>query len=140
MIEPLHPPTIDADRDTWVRWLADYLVRAWPTATVRASVEGYKAPGVRRGVLPDIEFWYPNDAGVYQMLHIYQLVPTPFLNEQAVRRELTDLLAYCRANGRRLTLVVPDRSLQREELEELESVLAGTISPMLFEIAAYVVE
>ncbi len=140
MREPLNIPDTDANRDTWVYWFAEHLTRTWPTAIVRASVEGYKAPGVRRGVLPDVEFWYPNEAGVHQLLHLYQLVPTPFLNERDVQGDLRDLLAYCRTNGRQLTLVVPDRALTREELEELDAALGATLSPMLFEVAAYTVE
>lgn len=96
-----------------------------------------KPPGVRRGVMPDIEFWYPNEAGVHTLLHLYRVLPTSLLGTRDALDELSALLGYCRANGRQLTLVVPDRPLQQEELEALDSVLIATVSPMLFEVAAY---
>lgn len=135
-------PQIEEGREAWVAWLAAHLQRTWPAATVRATAPGFARPGTRRGVVPDAEFWYPNAAGVPQLLHLYRILPAgahagwETLDALALD-ELAALLAYCRTNGRQLTLVVPDRSLNREEIEALDAALEGTVSPMLFEVPSY---
>ncbi len=133
-------PAGTAPRDEWVRWLVGVLTSRWPQATVRAQVEGMKPPGVRRGVMPDIEFWYPNEDGVYALRYLYAIMPTDLLGSREGLDTLTALLGYCRSNGRQLTLVVPDRALQQEELEALDSVLLATLNPMIFDVAAYQID
>ncbi len=130
-------PAPDATREEWVGWLAQHLGARWPLAQLRVALAGMAQPGIRRGVQPDIEFWYPNDGGIYQMLHLYRVLPTDLLGTRDALEDLAALLAYCKSNGRQLTLIVPDRPLQQEELEALDSVLLATLSPMLFEVAAY---
>lgn len=137
MIVPL--PNIEDGREAWVAWLATYLQHTWAQAQIRADVEGFVRPGTRRGIVPDVEFWHPNERGVFQLLHLYRILPAGLLNTPDALDELTALLAYCRTNGRQLTLVVPDRALTREEIEALDSALGGTVSPMLFEVASYLV-
>lgn len=138
-------PNIEDGRGPWVAWLAAHLQHTWPTASVRANAPGFKRPGTRRGVTPDAEFWYPNSAGVPQLLHLYRILPAgeregwETLDAHALD-ELVALLAYCRTNGRQLTLIVPDRSLNREEIEALDAALEGTVSPMLFEVPSYQIE
>ena len=133
-------PPNTAPRGEWVRWLIGVLTNRWPRAKLRANVEGMQPPGVRRGVVPDVEFWYPNEAGVYTLRYLYAVMPTDLLESREGLDALTALLGYCRSNGRQLTLVVPDRALQQDELEALESVLLGTLSPMIFDVAAYQIE
>ena len=138
-------PQIEDGREAWVAWLATHLQRTWPAATVRADASRFDRPGTRRGITPDVEFWYPNAAGVRQLLHLYRILPAgdhpgwESLDAHALD-ELAALLAYCRTNGRQLTLVVPDRSLNREEIEALDAALEGTLSPMLFEVPSYQIE
>ena len=133
-------PAGDAPREAWVRWLVGVLASRWPQAKLRASIEGMQPPGVRRGIVPDIEFWYPNDDGVYALRYLYTVMPTDKLGSREGLDALTALLGYCRSNGRQLTLIVPDRALQKEELEALDSVLLATINPMIFDVAAYQIE
>lgn len=133
-------PASDAPRVEWVRWLVRGLAGRWPQAKLRANLAGLPPPGVRRGVVPDIEFWYPNDDGVYTLRYLYIVLPTDMLGSREGLDTLTALLGYCRSNGRQLTLVVPDRALQKEELEALDSVLFATLNPMVFDVAAYQVE
>lgn len=133
-------PANTAPRDEWVRWLVGVLTSRWPEAKLRASIEGMQPPGVRRGVMPDIEFWYPNEAGVYTLRYVYTVMPTDMLGSREGLDTLTALLGYCRSNGRQLTLVVPDRALQQEELEALDSVLLATLNPMIFDVAAYQID
>jgi len=134
------PPSTDAPHEEWVRWLVGVLRDRWPEATLRAAVEGMKPPGVRRGIVPDVEFWYPNADGVYTLRYLYTVMATDTLGSREGLDTLTALLGYCRANGRQLTLVVPDRALQKEELEALDSVLLATLNPMLLDVAAYQIE
>jgi hypothetical protein len=124
-------PANNAPREEWVRWLVGVLTSRWPEAKLRAAIDGMQPPGVRRGVMPDMEFWYPNEDGVYTLRYVYTVMPTD---------TLTALLGYCRSNGRQLTLVVPDRALQKEELEALDSVLLATLNPMVFDVAAYQID
>lgn len=133
-------PASDAPREEWVRWLVEGLAERWPQAKLRANLAGMPSPGVRRGVVPDIEFWYPNDDGIYTLRYVYIVLPTDMLGSRNGLDMLTALLGYCRSNGRQLTLVVPDRALQKEELEALDSVLLATLNPMVFDVAAYQVE
>ena len=133
-------PASDAPREEWARWLVEGLAGRWPRAKLRANVAGLPPPGVRRGVVPDIEFWYPNDDGVYTLRYIYIVLSTDMLGSRNGLDTLTALLGYCRTNGRQLTLVVPDRALQKEELEALDSVLLATLNPMVFDVAAYQIE
>lgn len=133
-------PASDAPRDAWVRWLVRVLAERWPRAKLRANVEGLSPPGVRRGVMPDIEFWYPNDDGVYTLRYLYVVLPTGALGSRGGLETLTALLGYCRSNGRQLTLVVPDRALHKEELEALDTLLLATLNPMIFDVAAYQIE
>ncbi len=133
-------PASDAPREEWVRWLVAGLAGRWPQAKLRANIEGLPMPGVRRGVVPDIEFWYPNADGVYTLRYIYAVLPTDALGNRDGLDTLTALLGYCRSNGRQLTLIVPDRALQKEELEALDSVLLATLNPMVFDVAAYQIE
>jgi len=133
-------PASDAPREEWVRWLVEGLTGRWPQAKLRANVEGLPPPGVRRGVMPDIEFWYPNGDGIYTLRYVYAVLPTDALGSRDGLDTLTALLGYCRANGRQLTLIVPDRALQKEELEALDSVLLATLNPMVFDVAAYQIE
>jgi len=133
-------PASDAPREEWVRWLVEGLTGRWPQAKLRANVEGLPPPGVRRGVVPDIEFWYPNGDGIYTLRYVYAVLPTDALGSRDGLDTLTALLGYCRANGRQLTLIVPDRALQKEELEALDSVLLATLNPMVFDVAAYQIE
>ncbi len=133
-------PVSDAPREEWVRWLVEGLTGRWPQAKLRANVEGLPPPGVRRGVVPDIEFWYPNGDGIYTLRYVYAVLPTDALGSRDGLDTLTALLGYCRANGRQLTLIVPDRALQKEELEALDSVLLATLNPMVFDVAAYQIE
>lgn len=133
-------PASDAPREEWVRWLVEGLAGRWPQAKLRANLSGLPPPGVRRGVVPDVEFWYPNDDGVYTLRYLYIVLPTDMLGSRDGLDTLTALLGYCRSNGRRLTLVVPDRALQKEELEALDSVLLATLNPMVFDVAAYQIE
>jgi hypothetical protein len=116
------------------------LTRRWPEAKLRAAIEGMQPPGVRRGVMPDMEFWYPNDDGVYTLRYVYTVMPADMLGSREGLDTLTALLGYCRSNGRQLTLVVPDRALQKEELEALDSVLLATLNPMVFDVAAYQID
>jgi hypothetical protein len=67
-------------------------------------------------------------------------MPTDMLGSREGFDTLTALLGYCRSNGRQLTLVVPDRALQKEELEALDSVLLATLNPMVFDVAAYQID
>lgn len=136
----IETPASDAPHDMWVRWLVGVLASRWPEATLRAAVAGMKPPGVRRGIMPDVEFWYPNADGVATLRYLYTIMPTDRLGSREGLDALTALLGYCRANGRQLTLVVPDRALQKEELEALDSVLLATLNPMLFDVAAYQIE
>jgi hypothetical protein len=133
-------PAGEAPREEWVRWLVAGLAERWPQAKLRANLEGLPSPGVRRGVVPDIEFWFPNDAGVYTLRYLYIVLSTDTLGSRDGLDTLTALLGYCRSNGRQLTLVVPDRALQQEELEALDSVLLATLNPMVFDVAAYQIE
>jgi hypothetical protein len=133
-------PASSAPRNEWVRWLVGVLTSRWPEAKLRATIEGMQPPGVRRGVVPDIEFWYPNEAGVYTLRYVYTVMPTDVLGSREGLDTLTALLGYCRSNGRQLTLVVPDRALQQEELEALDSVLLATLNPMIFDVAAYQID
>jgi len=133
-------PASDAPREAWVRWLVGVLAERWPRAELRAQGEGFSPPGVRRGVMPDIEFWYPNNDGVYTLRYLYVVLPTDALGSRDGLETLTALLGYCRSNGRQLTLVVPDRALHKEELEALDSLLLATLNPMIFDIAAYQIE
>lgn len=133
-------PAGDAPREEWVRWLVKGLASRWPQAKLRAAIDGMQPPGVRRGVVPDVEFWYPNDDGVYTLRYLYTVMPTDMLGSRDGLDTLTALLGYCRSNGRQLTLVVPDRALQKEELEALDSVVLATLNPMLFDVAAYQIE
>lgn len=133
-------PSNDAPREEWMRWLVEGLAERWPQAKLRANLEGLPSPGVRRGVVPDIEFWFPNDDGVYTLRYLYIVLPTDALGSRDGLDTLTALLGYCRSNGRQLTLVVPDRALQKEELEALDSVLLATLNPMVFDVAAYQIE
>jgi len=133
-------PAGSAPREAWAQWLLGVLASRWPQAKLRAAIEGMQPPGVRRGIVPDIEFWYPNDDGVYALRYLYTVMPTDRLESREGLDALTALLGYCRANGRQLTLVVPDRALQKEELEALDSVLLATINPMVFDVAAYQIE
>ncbi len=133
-------PASNAPHDAWVRWLVGVLMSRWPQAKLRATLEGMPPPGVRRGIVPDIEFWYPNDAGVYALRYLYTVMSTDTLGSREGLDALTALLGYCRSNGRQLTLVVPDRGLQKEELEALDSVLFATINPMIFDVAAYQID
>ena len=133
-------PAGNAPREEWVRWLVGGLANRWPQAKLRANVAGMPPPGVRRGIVPDIEFWFPNDEGVYTLRYIYTVLPTDALGSREGLNTLTALLGYCRSNGRQLTLVVPDRALQKEELEALDSVLLATLNPMIFDVAAYQIE
>ena len=133
-------PANSAPREKWVRWLVGVLAGRWPQAKLRANAEGLPPPGVRRGVMPDLEFWYPNDDGVYTLRYVYIVLPTDALGSRDGLDTLTALLGYCRANGRQLTLVVPDRALHKEELEALDSVLLATLNPMIFDVAAYQIE
>lgn len=133
-------PAGDAPREEWVRWLIGVLTARWPQAKLRANVEGLPPPGVRRGVVPDIEFWYPNDDGVYTLRYVYIVLSTDALGSRDGLDTLAALLGYCRSNGRQLTLVVPDRALHKEELEALDSVLLATLNPMVFDVAAYQIE
>lgn len=134
------PPETDAPHDAWVRWLVAVLAARWPEAKLRAAVDGLPQPGVRRGIVPDVEFWYPNDAGVYTLHYLYTIMPTATIGTRDGLDALTALLGYCRANGRRLTLIVPDRALQPDELEALDGILLATLNPMLFDVAAYQVD
>jgi hypothetical protein len=131
------PPARDAAHEEWVRWLVGVLQTRWPQAKVRAALPEMPQPGVRRGVVPDAEFWYPNDAGVYTLHYLYTIMPTARIGSREGLDELTALLGYCRTNGRKLTLIVPDRPLQQDELEALDGVLLATLNPMLFDVAAY---
>ncbi|GEM_PF-5001960 len=133
-------PPGNAPREEWVRWLVGGLAERWPLAKLRANMEGLSPPGVRRGVVPDIEFWYPNDDGIYTLRYVYIILPTDALGSRDGLDTLTALLGYCRSNGRQLTLVVPDRALQKEELEALDSVLLATLNPMIFDVTAYQIE
>jgi hypothetical protein len=133
-------PASNAPRDEWVRWLVGVLASRWPEAKLRATIEGMQPPGVRRGVMPDIEFWYPNEVGVYTLRYVYTVMPTDTLGSREGLDTLAALLGYCRSNGRQLTLVVPDRALQKEELEALDSVLLATLNPMVFDVAAYQID
>ena len=133
-------PASDAPREEWVRWLVEGLADRWPQAKLRANTDGLPSPGVRRGVVPDLEFWYPNDDSVYTLRYIYAVLSTDALGSRDGLDTLTALLGYCRANGRQLTLIVPDRALQKEELEALDSVLLATLNPMVFDVAAYQIE
>ena len=133
-------PASNAPREVWVRWLVGVLTGRWPQATLRAAIEGMRPPGVRRGIVPDVEFWYPNDDGVYTLRYLYTVMSTDRLGSREGLDALTALLGYCRSNGRQLTLIVPDRPLQKEELEALDSVLLATINPMVFDVAAYQIE
>lgn len=133
-------PASKAPRDAWVRWLVTTLTERWPQAKLRANMEGMQPPGVRRGVTPDIEFWYPNDEGVYTLRYLYTVMSTETVGTREGLDALTALLGYCRSNGRQLTLVVPDRALQKEELEALDSVLLATLNPMVFDVAAYQID
>jgi hypothetical protein len=133
-------PANNAPREEWVRWLVGVLTSRWPEAKLRAAIEGMQPPGVRRGVMPDMEFWYPNDDGVYTLRYVYTVMPTDTLGSREGLDTLTALLGYCRSNGRQLTLVVPDRALQKEELEVLDSVLLATLNPMVFDVAAYQID
>lgn len=133
-------PAGDAPREEWVRWLVAGLASRWPQAKLRAQVEGLPPPGVRRGIVPDVEFWYPNDAGVYTLRYLYLILPTDLLGSRDGLDTLTALLGYCRTNGRQLTLIVPDRALQKDELDALDSVLLATLNPMIFDVAAYQIE
>lgn len=133
-------PTGNAPREAWVRWLVGVLGARWPRATLRARTEGLQPPGVRRGIVPDIEFWYPNEDEIYTLRYLYTIMPTEMLGSREGLDALTALLGYCRSNGRHLTLVVPDRALQKEELEALDSVLLATLNPMVFDVAAYQIE
>jgi hypothetical protein len=133
-------PAPNAAREIWVRWLVGVLTSRWPEAKLRAAIEGMQPPGVRRGVMPDMEFWYPNEDGVYTLRYVYTVMPTDVLGSREGLDTLTALLGYCRSNGRQLTLVVPDRALQKEELEALDSVLLATLNPMVFDVAAYQIE
>lgn len=133
-------PSSDAPREEWMRWLVEGLAERWPQAKLRANLEGLPSPGVRRGVVPDIEFWFPNDDGVYTLRYLYIVLPTDALGSRDGLDTLTALLGYCRSNGRQLTLVVPDRALQKEELEALDNVLLATLNPMVFDVAAYQIE
>jgi hypothetical protein len=133
-------PAPNAGREAWVQWLIGVLTRRWPEAKLRAAIEGMQPPGVRRGVMPDMEFWYPNDDGVYTLRYVYTVMPTDMLGSREGLDTLTALLGYCRSNGRQLTLVVPDRALQKEELEALDSVLLATLNPMVFDVAAYQID
>jgi hypothetical protein len=133
-------PTSSAPRDVWVRWLVATLTERWPQAKLRASMAGMQPPGVRRGVTPDIEFWYPNDEGIYTLRYLYTVMSTETVRTREGLDALTALLGYCRSNGRQLTLVVPDRALQKEELEALDSVLLATLNPMVFDVAAYQID
>jgi hypothetical protein len=133
-------PASNAPREAWVRWLVGGLASRWPQAKLRAAIEGMQPPGVRRGIVPDIEFWYPNDDGVYALRYLYIVMPTDRIGSREGLDTLTALVAYCRSNGRQLTLIVPDRPLQKEELEALDSVLLATINPMVFDVAAYQIE
>jgi hypothetical protein len=133
-------PANNAPREEWVRWLVGVLTSRWPEAKLRAAIEGMQPPGVRRGVMPDMEFWYPNDDGVYTLRYVYTVMPTDTLGSREGLDTLTALLGYCRSNGRQLTLVVPDRALQKEELEALDSVLLATLNPMVFDVAAYQID
>lgn len=134
------PPDTDAPHAAWVQWLVAVLAARWPEAKLRAAAGDLPQPGVRRGVVPDIEFWYPNDAGVYTLHYLYTIMPTAQIGTRDGLDTLTALLGYCRANGRRLTLIVPDRALQQDELEAIDSVLLATLNPMLFDVAAYQVD
>jgi hypothetical protein len=133
-------PAPSAGREVWVRWLVGVLTSRWPEAKIRAAIEGMQPPGVRRGVMPDMEFWYPNDDGVYTLRYVYTVMPTDILGSREGLDTLTALLGYCRSNGRQLTLVVPDRALQKEELEALDSILLATLNPMVFDVAAYQID
>ena len=133
-------PAPNAARDVWVQWLVSVLTSRWPEAKIRATIEGMQPPGVRRGVMPDMEFWYPNEDGVYTLRYVYTVMPTDILGSREGLDTLTALLGYCRSNGRQLTLVVPDRALQKEELEALDSVLLATLNPMVFDVAAYQID
>jgi hypothetical protein len=133
-------PASSASREAWVRWLVGVLASRWPQAKLRAAIEGMRPPGVRRGIVPDVEFWYPNDDGVHTLRYLYTVMSTDRLGSREGLDTLTALLGYCRSNGRRLTLIVPDRPLQKEELEALDSVLLATINPMVFDVAAYQIE
>jgi hypothetical protein len=133
-------PASSAPRDEWVRWLVGVLASRWPQAKLRAGIEGMQPPGVRRGVMPDMEFWYPNEEGVYTLRYVYTVMPTDILGSREGLDTLTALLGYCRSNGRQLTLIVPDRALQKEELEALDSVLLATLNPMVFDVAAYQID
>lgn len=133
-------PASNAPREEWVRWLVEGLAGRWPQAKLRANVEGLPAPGVRRGIVPDIEFWYPNDDGVHTLRYIYAVLPTDALGSREGLDTLAALLGYCRSNGRQLTLIVPDRTLHKEELDALDSVLLATLNPMVFDVAAYQIE
>jgi hypothetical protein len=134
------PPAADAPHEEWVHWLVGVLAARWPQARVRAALPGMQPPGVRRGVVPDVEFWYPNDAGVYTLHYLYTIMPTARIGTREGLDELTALLGYCRTNGRLLTLIVPDRPLQQDELEALDGVLLATLNPMLFDVAAYQID
>lgn len=133
-------PASDAPHEAWVRWLVRLLVDRWPEAKLRAAIVGMRQPGVRRGILPDVEFWYPNDDGVYTLRYLYTIMPTDRIGSREGLDALTALLAYCRTNGRQLTLIVPDRALQQEELEALDGVLLATLNSMIFDVAAYQIE
>jgi hypothetical protein len=133
-------PANNAPREEWVRWLVGVLTSRWPEAKLRAAIDGMQPPGVRRGVMPDMEFWYPNEDGVYTLRYVYTVMPTDMLGSREGLDTLTALLGYCRSNGRQLTLVVPDRALQKEELEALDSVLLATLNPMVFDVAAYQID
>lgn len=134
------PPAADAPHEEWVRWLVGVLQARWPQAKVRAALPEMEQPGVRRGVVPDAEFWYPNEAGVYTLHYLYTIMPTARIGTREGLDELTALLGYCRTNGRRLTLIVPDRPLQQEELEALGGVLLASLNPMIFDVAAYQID
>src|SRR5260370_38032975 len=69
-------PAGNASREAWVRWLVGVLASRWPQAKLRAVIEGMQSPGGRRGIVPDIEFWYPNDDGVYALRYLYTVMPT----------------------------------------------------------------
>jgi hypothetical protein len=134
------PPAAAAPHEEWVRWLVGELQARWPQAKVRAALPEMPQPGVRRGVMPDAEFWYPNAAGVYTLHYLYTIMPTERIGSRDGLDALTALLGYCRTNGRRLTLIVPDRALQQDELEALGGVLLASLNPMLFEVAAYQID
>jgi hypothetical protein len=97
-------------------------------------------PGVRRGIVPDAEFWYPNEVGVFILHYLYTIMPTAEIGSRDGLDALTALLGYCRTNGRRLTLIVPDRPLQQDELEALGGVLLASLNPMIFDVAAYQID